>query len=231
MVKKHMKRQTVPKTWPIQRKGSKFITRPVPGKSFTLSIPINVIFKNILKYCKTTKEVKNILNDKEILIDAKRVLDPRALVGFGDVLSVPISNKFFRLTMSNKGRLNLTEIDKKEANQKPCKIIGKKVLKKGIVQLNLNDSRNILVKKDDYKKGDSIILELPSQKIIEHLSLSPKHVIMLTGGKHTGKTGVVENIKGKEIYFKTISGDTIITNKKFAFVIGKEKPLLKIQNE
>ena len=72
MPKKHLKRQASMTTWPIERKGTKFITRPNPGKKFKLSIPIAIVFKNMLNYCKTTKEVKKILMDKEVIIDGKR---------------------------------------------------------------------------------------------------------------------------------------------------------------
>ena len=97
MSKRHMKRQTAPKTWPIERKGTKFVTRPTPGKNFRLSVPISIIFKKLLKYCKTTKEVKRILQDKEVIIDGKRRKDHRYPVGIMEVITIPITKENFRL--------------------------------------------------------------------------------------------------------------------------------------
>ena len=75
MVKKHLKTLTVPVSWPIKRKGQTFVMRPLPGKAYSLGLPLSIIFKDILKYCKTSNEVKTILRDKEILVDGKRIKD------------------------------------------------------------------------------------------------------------------------------------------------------------
>ena len=54
MIKKHQKRLTAPKTWPIKRKGIKFITRPNPGKKFEYSISLNTVLKDFIKKTNTT---------------------------------------------------------------------------------------------------------------------------------------------------------------------------------
>lgn len=228
MAKRHMKRQTAPRSWPINRKGSKFITRPQPGKSFKLGMPLSLIFKDLLKLCKTTKEVKNILNDKEILVDGKRRKEPRYLVGFGDIIAIPVSNDYFRLLLNRKGKLSLVTIDKDESAFKLCRIIGKKVLKKGTVQLNCHDGMNVLVKKDTFKVGSTIIIELATKKVTGSFELESKSHIMLTGGAYIGQIGTIDNINNGEITFKDKEGIVKSTKKDYAFVIGKEKPAIKV---
>ena len=57
MPKNHLKPQKAPKTWVIKRKNVRFITRPKPGAhEMSFSMPLNLIFKNILEKVKTNKE-------------------------------------------------------------------------------------------------------------------------------------------------------------------------------
>ena len=102
------------------------------------------------------------------------------------------------------------------------KSVGKKI------QLNLSDGRNILVDKDAYKTKDSLIVELPEQKIADHLPFTKGAMILLTGGRHMGTVGNVESIEGNTLVFKTGS-EVYETTKDHAFVVGKEKPAVSIQ--
>ena len=52
----------MPKSWQIKiKKKRKFITRPLPGQSLKLGMPINLILRDILKLALNNKEVKKIL--------------------------------------------------------------------------------------------------------------------------------------------------------------------------
>ena len=52
----HLKRQNTPKSWPIHRKGTKYIVRPQfnPRKG----VPILILLRDMLKVAKNRKEVK-----------------------------------------------------------------------------------------------------------------------------------------------------------------------------
>ena len=50
----------------------------------------------------------------------------------------------------------------------------------------------------------------------------------MTGGKHIGETGHVEDISGNKIIYKNPNGELVETSKKYAFVIGDSKPLITI---
>ncbi|MBN2368543.1 30S ribosomal protein S4e [Candidatus Woesearchaeota archaeon] len=230
MVKKHLKTLTVPNSWPVKRKESKFTVRPKPGKSFELSIPVVLIFKNMLKYCKTTKELKGILRDKEVFIDGKRCKNPRALVGLMDVLSIPLTEEYYRLVLTKSKRLDLVKISKEEAGFKISKIIGKTILKKGIIQLNLSDSRNIRIKSGKHSVGDSVMIKLPSQDIKESFSLEKGRYAFLIKGSHAGEHGSIEKLsEGADslITIKTSEG-TFDTPRDSVFVIGKDKPSITL---
>ena len=116
-----------------------------------------------------------------------------------DVLSIPVSNEYYRMFINKNKKLQLLKTNKDESSIKVCKIIGKTTLKKGLVQLNLFDVRCILVKKDNYKVGESLLLELPSQKIKEHFKINDIPQFM-------------EKIRKKELYQYDLHKDYIFRN-------------------
>ncbi|PLW79580.1 30S ribosomal protein S4e [Candidatus Woesearchaeota archaeon] len=183
----------------------------------------------MLKYCKTTKEVKQILNNKEVLVDGKRRKDERFLVGLMDVITIPSTKESFRIVFSDKGHLSYVTIDNKESKFKLSKISGKTLIKGGKFQLNLSDARNINIAKNDYKVGDTLQIEVPSQKILKHFKLDVGSNIMLTGGSHVGKNGELKTIVGKTITFVTSQGDEFETKIEHAYVIGDKKSAIKTE--
>ena len=225
-----MKVQMAPTTWRIKRKGAKFVLRSNPGKQTELSMPVSLVLKNILKKCKTTKEVKSILNENEVIIDGKRRKDYKYPLGVMDVISFPITDEHYRMIITEKTRLDLIKIDKKESKLKPTKIIGKKILGKDKIQLNLFDGRNITIKKNDYSVGDTIVFKLPEQEIKEKFSMEKGNFVFLYKGKKKGEQGTIEEVKEGKIKIKNANGDIIMTEKEYAFVIGKNKPFVKITN-
>jgi len=230
MAKRHIKRIAVPRTWNISKKTTKFITKPSPGAhSLKMGAPLSVIFKDILKRANTSKEVKNILNNNEILVDGRRRKDLRFVVGVMDTISIPKTKENFRVIIDAKGKLALIKIDEKEAKRKVCKILNKTKIKGGKTQLNLSGNRNAIIDKDDYKTGDSLLISLPKQDIKEHIKLEKNSVVYLIGGKMVGQIGNIEEIKGSNIMLKSKSKESRSTLKKYAFVIGKEKPMVSVE--
>lgn len=227
---KHLKRYFAKKTWKIKRKGIKFITKPSPGPHKTeMSLPLNVILRDILKYANTNREVKFIIENKNVAVDGVRRKDYKFPVGLFDVLSLSEIDEHFRIILDNKGKINLIKIKKDESMLKPCKITGKRSAK-GKTQLNLYDGKNMIVTKDDFKVGDTVLITLGNKnfKIKESIKLDKNSLIYLTGGKHIGQIGRVQDIIGNRIIYKTESGEVIETLKKYAFSIGKEKSLVTL---
>ena len=224
----HLSRLAAPKTWEIKRKGIKFITKPVPGPhKMEAGMPLGVLLKEVLKYASSTREVKNILNSNEIKIDGISRKDFRFSVGLFDTIEFTLMNEYFRIVLNTKGKLSLVKIKKEELSLKPCKIIGKTMVR-GKLQLNLYDGKNVLGENKSYNVGDTVIIELPGQKISRHLKLDKKTTIFLTGGKHIGEVGKVEDIVSNKIIYKDGNNNLIETLKEYAFVIGEDKPLITL---
>ncbi|MEM0230962.1 MAG: 30S ribosomal protein S4e [Candidatus Woesearchaeota archaeon] len=231
---KHLKRMAMPSTWPLERKGSKFVTKPNPGPhSLEYGIALNSVLKEMLNYAHTSKEVKSILGNGWITIDGKVRKDLKFPVGLMDVLKNLKSGEAFRMMLNSKGKLELIKIPKSEENIKPCKIIRKQMVKGGKIQITLHDGRNLLTENKEYNVGDSLMIELPSGKPLQHLTLKKGSFVFITDGKHAGEFGRIVEIIGEKSIQKTrilveSNGQKFETLTEYAFVIGEEKPLITI---
>lgn len=226
---KHIKRYSAPKSWKIDRKSRKYIAKPSPGTHKTEhSLPLSVILRDVLKYATTKREARYILNKKNVLVDNIARLDHRFPVGLFDVLSFSGINENFRAVLDKKGKIAIVKIGKDESKIKPYKIIGKRKIG-GKVQLNLSGGKNILADEDKYKVGDAVLLDLEkNNKILEIIQLKKDALVYLTGGKHIGQTGKVQEIMGKRIIYKAEDGEEVETLKEYAFPVGKDKPLINL---
>lgn len=231
MVKNHIKSLNTPKTWNVARKDTIFTTKPNPGAhSLKLGISLNHVIKKELNLANITKEVKSILNNGDCLVNGKKAKEVHANVGFMDVISFPKIKKNFRVIINKSGKLSLIEIDEKESNVKLSKIINKTIVKKGKIQINTLDGKNILVEKDSYKTSETLVFGLPEMSIKKCLSLEKGAFVMLIGGRHIGSVGIIESLSSSSIIFKdNKTEEQYETLKKFVFVIGKEKPEITVE--
>lgn len=229
-MKTHIKRMAVPKTWPIERKKLTFVTRPFPTISSDIGLPIGYVFRDLLKVASNMKEVKTILNNNYIFINGVHVKKIKHVLGFMDVLTIKDTNEHYRLLFNKMGKLHLQRIEENESKLRPNRIIKKTLLPKGKLQLNFMNGYNIIVDRKDLKVGDVLLLEMPSKKINEVLRLEKNSPVFLFAGNHIGKVGSVVDFDTKEVVVK-VGKDQIRTKRAYAFVIGKDKPLIKIDVE
>jgi len=230
-MKNHLKKIAAPRTWIIDRKQNTFITRPKPGAhSLVNGISLGVVLRDILQLGKAMSEIKKLLNMKEILVDGKRRKDHRYIIGLFDVLSIPLLNKAYRLSLNKRGKIVLGEIPAKESNLKLVKVVGKKIITKGKLQLNLHDGKNIIVDDKKIKVGDSLLLELPKLIVKDHFKLQPGIKIFFTGGKYKGAVGDLENITEKEVIC-VVAGKKTENVKSNLFVLGNKKTAIQVNFE
>lgn len=232
MTKRHLKRLMAPKSWPIKRKGIKFIVRSLPGPHpLRDSVPLSLVLKDILKIAGTTREVKQILNSNKVLIDKKVRKEIKFPIGIMDIIEIPETKEYYRLLYNKEGKFIAHKISKEESEIKPRKVINKTILKGNKIQLNFYDGTNIIIPKNEYKVGDSLILS--QNKVKDVIPLEKGSIIYLTGGKHIGNIGILEGVhrlqgsQPNKIIFKT-DKETFETLRKYAFVIGKEKPIITL---
>lgn len=231
MVKNHLKRVNAPKTWKIERKTTKYIIRPnAGGQPLGEMMPLGTVFKEMLHYAGTSREVQHMLRSSEVLVDGRRQLDFRFGVGLMDVLTLAKLDEHFRMLLNSEGSLYLLKVPKEESSLKLCRITGKSALKSGIIQLNLSGGRSIRLKENAYKVGDSLLIGMPGQEVRAHFPFEAGAAVYLTGGSHVGALGVLSEVKGGLAYLSPIGkeGEKFVTSKRYAFVVGKGKPALSL---
>lgn len=229
----HLKRISAPRDWAINRKERVFIARPMPGPhGLDSCITLIHLIKDLLSQARTKKEVKYILSNKKVLINKVPRNDHRFPVGIMDIVEVPELKEKYILLFDQNGRLALNPVA--DSSTKLSKIIGKTVIKKGKIQINLDDGRNIILDKNNYSVGDTLVFDLENKKIKSHLKLDKDAIIYLVGGSYKGKTGTLQKIEEKEgsedsrIIF-LMDKELHTTSKKYAFVVGKDKSLIEVK--
>jgi small subunit ribosomal protein S4e len=191
----HWKRQSVPKSWPIERKGSTYVVKP--RFNVKAGIPVLIVLRDILKIAQNRAEAKRIIHLRQILINEKLVKDEKNNLLLFDTINIIPLKEYYRLELNEKGKFYLNKIKENETNKKIAKIINKKILKGKKTQINLSDGRNFF---SDIKcnVNDSVLINLKEGKIEKCLPLKEKAKVVVFAGKHTGKNGEIGKLNLKE---------------------------------
>ena len=227
----HMKRLAAPRTWPLKRKVSIWVTKQSAGAhSIEDSMSAVTVLRDMVGACDTAREAKRIIGNREMFVDGKAVKNPKAPVGFMDVISIPKMNLNYRMLITDKRKLTLVPIDADEAAWEICKIQDKTVVKGGKIQLNLSGGRNILLDKNDYKCGDSLKIAFEGQAIMDHYALAAGNTVLIKEGAHSGSIKTVKEVEivrgsAPNLVLFTDGTQTIMDN---CFVIGNEKAVITL---
>ncbi|MBR9700853.1 hypothetical protein GOV11_03230 [Candidatus Woesearchaeota archaeon] len=226
MTRYHLKRKTAPNTWPIPKKTTKFIMRPRPsGHTMEFTLPVTVVLREILGLVQTARQVRAVLKENEVMVNGVRIHQGDAPVGFMDILTV--GKVSYRVALNEKNLLTVTPVKKGE-DITLQRIKGKTSLKGGKIQLNCFGGMNLIVPKNNYKVGDTIALDM-KRKITAHYALGQGTPVLVIGGNHTGKIGMVKEFDDSTSSVNiTVGKDTIRTAKQYAFALGKDKPVITL---
>lgn len=201
--KKHLKRKTAPQIWPVHRKEDVWTLKPRPGPHpLSRCMPLALVVRDMLEFAKTGKEAKKIISQEKIEVNGKVRREERFPIGLMDVVSIPDTEKFYRVFPSRKG-LFLHQIEPDEKKFKLCRIEDKTVVDGGHVQLNLHDGKSVLIRVNDPKKPeedvyqtlDTLKLSIPDQDLLGHMKLTIGAPAIIIGGKNRGKFGRIAAIE------------------------------------
>jgi small subunit ribosomal protein S4e len=126
-----------------------------------------------------------------------------------------------------RGKLVLVPIPSPEAGLKIARVRFKHTVPTGKVEVTLHDGRNLLVAATTpYRVGDSVKLEVPAQKVLDHLRLAPGALAFVSGGSHVGQLARVERVEVRNssqpnlVHF----AEGFSTIKDYVFVVGQKAP-------
>jgi small subunit ribosomal protein S4e len=205
-----------------ERKKVRFITAARGAHRRDASLALVTIIRDMLKLAETGREARKIIKARLVKVDGKIVTDPKRGLGIFDTLEV--GGKAYRIIP--RKRLELIE---SQAGSKIVQITGKTAVKEGKIQVNLNDGKNIVLSKNEYKVLDSLLISLPDQKVKEHIALEPGVMVLIMKGMNSGKTAKLIDIE-RERKRVWLEGE----GKKFeaplhgVIAVGKDKPLIEL---
>ena len=222
----HMKRLAAPRSWPLKRKVSIFITKQNAGAhSVASSMPAAMVLRDMLKVCDTASEAKKIVAARDLIVNGKAVKDAKAPIGIMDVVSLPKMGTNYRVLLTSKGKLAFVPISADDAKWILCRIENKTLVAGGKVQLNLSGGRNVLIDANKYSTGDTVKLSLEDNSILADYPLAEGAVVLVISGRHIGaideiaKYTVVNRPTENIVTFKNET-ETVKAN---IFVIGTGK--------
>jgi len=242
--KKHLKRKPAPEFWPIHRKEAVWTVKPKPGPHpLSRCIPLALVVRDILELAKIRREAKTIISQGKIKINGKVQREELFPISLMDVISIPNSEKTYRVLPSEKG-LILHPIGMDEAEFKLCRIENKTVVRGGHVQLNLHDGRSMLIRVDDPKKPeedvyqtlDTLKLSIPEQEFMAHMKLTVGAPAIIIEGKNVGKYGKITAIEEKPsqkrrdllVTIEDKNGNRFQTTLNFIFALGDTEPSISL---
>ena len=226
MSSSHMKRLTMPRSWPLPRKSSVWIQKPNPcGHPLDLCMPMGVILRDVLGVAQNRREAKKILHSKLVKVDGAIETDIGRGVGLMDVLTV--GDVSYKCVLDTNGKLRYRTIPAKEALTKICRVMGKTTIKGAKTQVHLHDGRNLLFNENpEYKTGDSLVISLPDQEVKSYHKFEEGSIAYLTGGNHIGELATVRgqdikrSSKANEVQF-----DDFGTISDYVFIISDESDI------
>lgn len=108
-----------------------------------------------------------------------------------DVISIERSGEHFRLLYDVKGRFTIHRISPEEANFKLCKVRRHQLGAKAVPHIVTHDGRTIRYPDPAIKVNDTVKFDFVQNKIVDHIKFEPGNVVMITGGRNMGRSGVI----------------------------------------
>ncbi len=233
--KKSQKRLNASRLIKIGRKGHTWMLKAKAGQhKGKESMPLAVALRDMLGIAQNLREAKLILTNGQVLVNGIIRRSARFNVGLFDVIDMPKQKKVFRIVFDKKGRFMLQEINEKEKDKKLCRIVGKKTVKTGAIQLETNDGRTLVEKKSTLVPGDSILIGLPGQKISKELKLGKGSLVYIVGGEHAGEIAKVKEVidgtmKRPRLVSLEEKEGGFLTIAENVFVVGEGKPEIELK--
>ncbi len=204
----HLTRAETTRKIPIVRKGTQYTARALSHQDS--GVPVVIAVRDMLKIARTASEVKAMIKQKLLAINGRKVRDYREPILLYSILE---AGDMYRLTLLPTGRFSF---EKTKDTGRIAKVIGKKMLKNKIIQINLHDDTNVL-SKENISLGDSLELGLDN-KVKRVIKLEKGKKALIITGKSIGLIGTVKNIEGRSVYIE-LNGREVHLDKDYLMVL------------
>lgn len=222
-----------PLFWNISRKNKRFVITVRPGSHpKNYSIPTAVLLRDVLKIVKTLREAKSAIYAGKVLVDGIKRKSLHHSIGLMDVVELEGVSDIYRLVPQKGHILKPIKINKSEKTKKISKVSSKTSIKNAKTQIGFHDGRTV-ISDIDVKVGDSCLIEIPKQKILEVIKLEQGCQVIVIKGVNAGQVGTVEKTEQgtyslpKRVLL-SLGERKIEIPTEMIMVVGKDKPIIEI---
>ena len=230
---KKLKRQMAPLFWGITRKDKRFVVTVRPGShGKNVSIPSAVFLRDMLKTVNTLREAKFAIYGGKVTVDGVKRKSLHHGIGLMDVIELDGLKEVYRLVPKDGTLLQPIIIKAEEKSKKLVRVKSKVSIKHGKTQIGFHDGRS-LIDETKVSVGDTCILQVPEQKILDVIKLEKGVLGLIVRGANVGKIGTITEIKEgtfvlpKRVIFK-LEDSEIEIPAEMIMPVGKDKPVIGV---
>lgn len=223
-----------PLFWGITRKDKRFVITVRPGAhSKHFSIPSAVFLRDTIKIVSSLREAKAVIYGGKVSIDGVKRKSLHHGIGLMDVVELENVPDTYRLVPLDGAILKPIKIDESEKSKKLCRVVSKTSIKGGKTQIGFHDGRS-LISDQKVNVGDTCIMQVPEQKILEVIKLEKGCQAIVIQGINAGQVGSVEEIKEGTFMLPRIASIKLGERQieiptDIVMAVGKDKPVIKIR--
>ena len=188
----HQTRKEISRYLPLSRKGTKYVARA--SSNIMDSVPIVIAVRDMLKLASTSAEVKRMIHNKQLKLNGQIVHDIHQSIKLFNIFE---ADKSYILTILPTLKFSFEHSSSKD---RLCKIVSRRLVSSGKIQLNLHDGTNV-IGKENMKKGDTLYLD-SSNKVKSHKSIEKGASVFIASGKYAGSTGSLVSHNGSFVIVK-----------------------------
>merc|ERR1712070_686442 len=154
--------------------------------------------------------------------------------GFMDVIGIEKTNEFFRLLYDIRGRFIVHRISPEEGKYKLCRVKALAMGAKKVPYVVTHDGRTIRYPDPSVAVNDVVKVDIETGKISDYIKFETGNLAMISGGKNTGRVGVIVSRERHQgsfdiVHVKDSAGHVFATRLGNVFVIGKgSRPLVSL---
>ena len=150
-----------------------------------------------------------------------------------DVVELSNVGDIYRLVPGRGSPLTPIKISPEEKTKKLCRVTSKVSIRGARTQIGFHDGRTVIAD-TDARPGDTCLIQIPEQRILETMRLEEGAQIIVTKGTNVGQAGTIEKIE-KGTFSLPKRAQIALGDRRIeiqadnTMVVGRDGPAIQVQ--